>query len=52
MTTGKSIALTIEIFVGKVMSLLFSIKQVARYILRKREWGGVERGVTEDGLGC
>ena len=43
--------MTIEIFVGKVMSLLFSIKQVARYILRKREWG-VERGVTEDGLGC
>ena len=44
MTTGKSIALTIEIFVGKVMSLLLSIKQVARCIFKKkrvRGWSAV-----------
>ena len=40
MTTGKNMALTIEIFVGKVLSLLFSIRQVARYIFKKKRVRG------------
>ena len=40
-TTGKTIALTIQIFVSKVMSLLFDTRQVAMYIFKKKWRGGV-----------
>ena len=51
MTTGKIIALTRWTFVGKVMSLLFSM--LSRLVIGKdsdagRDWGQEEKGTTED----
>ena len=51
MTTGKTIALTRRTFVGKVMSLLFSM--LSRLVIGKdsdagRDWGQEEKGTTED----
>ena len=36
MTTGKNIALTIQIFVGKMMSLLFNI--LSRFVIAFLSW--------------
>ena len=41
MTAGKTIALTIQIFVSKVMSLLFNMLSI-------RDSGQEEKGMTED----
>ena len=43
MTTGKTIALTRQTFVGKVMSLLFNI--LSRLV---GNWGQEGKGTTED----
>ena len=42
MTTGKTIALTIQNFVGKVMSLLFNMlsRFVITFLLRRERVGG------------
>ena len=51
MTTGKTIALTTWIFVGKVMSLLFNM--LSRFVIGEysdagRDWEQEEKGTTED----
>ena len=51
MTTGKTIALTRQTFVGKVMSLLFNM--LSRLVIGKdpaawRDWGREDKGMTED----
>ena len=51
MTTGKTIALARQTFVGKVMSLLFNM--LSRLVIGKdpaawRDWGREDKGMTED----
>ena len=57
MTTGKTIALTRQIFVGKVVSLLLNMllwpPHVKSGLIGKdsdagRDWGQEEKGMTED----
>ena len=37
MTTGKTIALTIWTFVGKVTSLLFNVARLSRFVFPSKE---------------